>query len=166
MTILIAFMIAVLTVYSRRWRRAMLATGAAFLALIALAVWASQASQRTSAEALARQLGGTVATLVPPDHVQLELQMAELNGPLPSKAVVGRVWNHDPAIRLERLELRVRVLDCQAGCVTIGERIESLALDVPPGQARDINHYVRFAELGAPRGHRTWMYDVLSVRGQ
>jgi hypothetical protein len=100
----------------------------------------------------------------------------------PSVTLTGRVRNNDSVHTLTGLELRLQVFDCSpnvAGpaastrqssaepiCDTVGDAMQAISINVPPGQARDFDQYVRFRDLRAPNMKRTWTYELLSISGQ
>ena len=48
-------------------------------------------------------------------------------------------------------------------CDTVGDTTESLFLNVPPQQTREVDEYVSFSGIGSPRMKRTWSYTVVSI---
>lgn len=87
--------------------------------------------------------------------------------------LTGRVRNNDPTFTLTHVELRIRVQECpppvvggEVKCETVGDTTESIFVNVPPQQAREIDDYVSFSGIGSPRMTRTWSYEVVSISGQ
>jgi hypothetical protein len=80
----------------------------------------------------------------------------------------GRVKNNDGRHTLTRLELRLRIRDCAdpEKCDTVGEALESIDIEIPPGQVRALNETTYFRDLGPERPGRTWTYDLVSVSGR
>jgi hypothetical protein len=79
--------------------------------------------------------------------------------------LTGRVRNNDPRFTLTRVELRLRVQECPTPdrCDTVGDTTESIFVNVPPKQAREIDDYVSFLGIGSARMKRTWLYEVVSI---
>lgn len=80
----------------------------------------------------------------------------------------GGVKNLSAAETIESIELRVQAHDCPTetlrdDCETVGESVERIKIEVPPGQVRGIDKSVSFSN---PRSPRTlvWSYDVVAVR--
>lgn len=67
----------------------------------------------------------------------------------PFVRLTGRVRNNDPRFTLTRVELRLRVQECPAPdrCETVGDATESIFVNVPSQQAREIDHSVYFSGL-------------------
>jgi hypothetical protein len=79
--------------------------------------------------------------------------------------LTGRVKNHDQRSTLTRIELLVRIRDCEYGeCEIVGETREDIAVEIPPGQVRDIAATTYFRDLGPPpRFGRQWSCFIESV---
>jgi hypothetical protein len=73
--------------------------------------------------------------------------------------LTGRVRNKDSRFTLTRLTCE------EVKCDTVGDTTESIYVNVPPQQAREIDDYVSFSGIGSPRMMRTWTYDVVSISG-
>jgi len=75
--------------------------------------------------------------------------------------VTGRVFNDSTERNLHGFALRVLAKDCpkQGGCVVIGDRGASLDIEVPAGQARDLEHVFEFAGM-RPAGALNWGYRL------
>lgn len=107
------------------------------------------------------------------DTARIELIDFEMQGrPGGAYGLSGRVHNHSPDYRLLRLGLRVQALDCPqvdtpvVQCTVIGDQTERLAVDIPAGQARDVQQRLRFgAQPLMPRGTLRWQYEVVATVG-
>jgi hypothetical protein len=84
----------------------------------------------------------------------------------------GRVKNHSPKYGLFRLTIRVMALDCpqptaaRESCTVIGDQEESLGVDVPAGQARDVSQRISIdATPLKPRGVLRWDFEVVTTAG-
>jgi hypothetical protein len=83
----------------------------------------------------------------------------------PFGKLTARVKNHDRTSTLTRIELLVRIRDCDSReCETVGETREDIPIEVPPGEVRDIAATTYFRDLGPPRPGRQWMCFLESVR--
>ena len=82
--------------------------------------------------------------------------------------ITGRVRNRNAQHTLTGLGLRLTIRECNpAGqCDVVGETTETMALSVPPGQARDINDTVYFRDLGKSTHNRNWSFTIVSVSGR
>lgn len=74
----------------------------------------------------------------------------------------GRVFNSSSDLVLKHFELRVYAKDCNASndCVVIGDQGARFDVDIPAGQARDIEHVFEFSNM-RPRGRLAWDYRIL-----
>lgn len=84
----------------------------------------------------------------------------------------GRVQNHSPDYGLFRLGLRVLALDCtevqstRDSCTVIGDQVEQIAVDIPAGQARDVDKRIRIADAPfTPKGILRWEFEVVATGG-
>jgi len=89
-----------------------------------------------------------------------------------SYKLTGRVTNRSPRYALSDFTLKISMQDCigepeKESCVTIGENSEYIYLQIPPGQARDLNESVYFSG-GAPKakGRLTWQYSVAEIHAK
>lgn len=111
------------------------------------------------------------ASLIEAEELELiDFQMRERPGV--SYGMQGRVQNHSGDYRLLRLALRVLALDCAdmsqpaAQCTVIGEHDVEFAVDIPAGQARDVQQRIRFGSQPLqPRGTLRWQYEVIGTVG-
>ena len=162
MSVLVAIVVGVLWTCSRQFRadvkRALL--GVAVLVGVVL-IWTQiDAANRAQAEALA-------STRLPASHLTFDLRM-DVAGRSPLKHLSGRVLNTDPTVPLERLELRLRISECETpqACTIVGETTKTVLIDVPPGQARELSKDIDFPDLAlVPRATRSWSYEIVSVSG-
>ena len=71
----------------------------------------------------------------------------------------------EPSLTLTQVELRLRVQECSTPdrCDTVGDTTETIFVNVPPQQTREINDSIYFPDIGRPRMTRTWSYDLVSV---
>lgn len=99
---------------------------------------------------------------------QIEFRNLRMGVGGPSVQLNGRIRNNNPTYTLTRVDMRLRVLECDASyrCDTLGDQTESISVSVPPQETREISHDVFFSGLGAARLRRSWRYDVLSVTGR
>jgi hypothetical protein len=163
--VLVGIIVVWLAVASAGFRRGLaILAGVAIIGIVLLFVWL-QIDQKVRAtqeqEAKLR---------IPRANVEL----ADLRMGTDSSFVklTGRVRNKDSRFTLTRLELRLRVQECspsgtseEVKCDTVGDTTESIYVNVPPQQAREIDDYVSFSGIGSPRMKRTWTYDVVSISG-
>jgi hypothetical protein len=82
--------------------------------------------------------------------------------------LTGRVRNNDKGHALTAVELRLIIRDCATPgrCDTVGETVESISMQVPPGQARDVDEMVHFSGLRQGGVGRDWTFSVVSVSGK
>jgi hypothetical protein len=85
-----------------------------------------------------------------------------------SYKIVGRIINHSQRFEASDISIVVTVQDCKPdvsppSCLVIGESKESLFLNIPPGQARDFEHYVFFDTPVKPQGQLSWDYRIESI---
>jgi len=75
--------------------------------------------------------------------------------------VTGRVFNLAPDRSLSGFELRVQAKDCspQGECVVIGEQGVHINVNVPAGQARDLEQVFEFPGM-RPAGKLEWGYRL------
>jgi len=82
----------------------------------------------------------------------------------------GRIRNKSKRYSLQSVDVRIVYYDCAeraaAGtCTVIGERNETIYLQIPPGQARPFNEPVYiYGDLLNVRGDFVWRYEVLSTK--
>lgn len=84
----------------------------------------------------------------------------------------GRIQNHSADFGLFRLQLKVSALDCETetsalnDCTVIGEQIERMSVDVPAGQARDVQQRITMRDTPLlPRGVLRWKFEVVATGG-
>ncbi|MGB1580667.1 MAG: hypothetical protein ACPHER_04085 [Nevskiales bacterium] len=147
---------------------------AALVAVLAVLIWLGNLRLMISFLVTATIV---VAALLVFDWVQdnrsaslIDFQMRERPGV--SYGMQGRVQNHSGDYRLLRLALRVLALDCAdmsqpaAQCTVIGEHDVEFAVDIPAGQARDVQQRIRFGSQPLqPRGTLRWQYEVIGTVG-
>lgn len=83
-----------------------------------------------------------------------------------------RVQNNSSEFTLKQVGLRLAMQDCTGegdarDCVTIGESDVSMDLNIPPGQARDVEKTLYFS--GSPPkilGELEWSYSVSKIKGE
>lgn len=99
---------------------------------------------------------------------QIEFRSLRMGVGGPLVLLQGRVSNNNPIYTLTQVEMRLRVLECDASfrCDTLGDQTESIAVSVPPQQSREISHDVFFSGLGAARLRRSWSHELISVTGR
>jgi hypothetical protein len=142
-----------------RWLLAIL-VGVAIVGILLLLGWIQIDKSAREKEEQAAKLR------IPRSNVELiDLRMGTDSS---SVSLTGRVRNNDPRFTLTEIELRIRVQECSSPdrCDTVGDTTESIFVNVPPQQAREISEYVFFSRIGSPRMKRTWSYDVVSISGK
>lgn len=82
----------------------------------------------------------------------------------------GSIKNLSKSVTLESFGLRVRAHDCPSAqlsdsCEIVGESIEKLKIEVPPGQVRGVEKAVRISNLPTVK-NLVWSFDVASVRAR
>ena len=82
----------------------------------------------------------------------------------------GSVKNLSPDHTLAFLEMRVRAHDCPSEqladvCEIVGESVEKVKIEIPPGQVRGIEKSVSFSNLPAVT-NLVWSFDVHAVRAK
>lgn len=102
-----------------------------------------------------------------------EVELADLRLGLPRAGdgiarLTGRVRNGSAQYSVTELTLMVTLRDCLEAdsCEVVGESTESIYLTIPPRQARDLDEYVFFSDIGEPRGSRVWNYFLVEVQGK
>lgn len=85
-----------------------------------------------------------------------------------SYTLVGRVRNRSGRYTLNEMRLKLTMKDCgdTNSCEVVGQTEEAIYVNVPPGQARDLNEFVSFTGLGSPRGKHQWDYEIVEIVGQ
>lgn len=85
-----------------------------------------------------------------------------------SYTLVGRVRNRSNRYTLNEMRIRFTMKDCAdaTNCEVVGQTEDAMYVNVPPGQARDLDEFVHFAGLAAPRGKHQWDYEVVEIVGQ
>lgn len=161
--VFVAVVVIWLAVASPAFRKALgfLFAAACILGLLAYGWLERERSMsRREAEAAKKRIS--------PNEVELlDLRMGT-SGPFVNLA--GRARNNSTRFILTRIELRLYVEDCPVGgstkCDIVGDAIEEVSADVPPGQVREISKSVYFRDLGPARAGRGWRYNVVSVSGR
>ena len=82
----------------------------------------------------------------------------------------GSVKNLSASETIESIELRVRAHDCPGdeltdACETVGESVEKMKLEVPPGQVRGVEKSVSFSNLPSVT-NLVWSFSVAGVRAK
>jgi hypothetical protein len=89
-----------------------------------------------------------------------------------SYKIAGRIKNNSAKFSVRQIDLVVTVKDCTQGaaepqCVIIGESNEILNLNIPPGEARDLEEAVRFYGSNPKlKGRMEWSYAVSRIRAE
>ena len=85
-----------------------------------------------------------------------------------SFTLVGRVRNRSGRYTLNEMRLKFTMKDCGEAdnCEVVGQTEDAMYVNVPPGQARDLNESVYFTGLGSPRGKHQWDYQVVEIIGR
>lgn len=110
------------------------------------------------------------ADLIAPDQLQLSgLQMTASNSR--AWSLRARLQNNATDYVLKEIVLRVRALDCvadqpQSECIAIGEAVERMEIEVPPGQARDLQYRVAMVNPVLPKGELHWKTEIVSTRAE
>ncbi|WP_372765441.1 hypothetical protein [Litorivivens sp.] len=111
------------------------------------------------------------ASRIPPEQVEL-IGFSLKPGHRTVYELAGRVQNHSPDFGLFRLSLRVLGLDCpqadavKEDCLAISDQLTQLGVDVPAGQARDVEQRIRIDNAPLkPRGVLRWEFEVVSTAG-
>lgn len=109
-------------------------------------------------------------TLIRPSQIQLD--HIEFS---PSYAdtynIAGRIRNQSSEYTLTEVSLQVVMSDCVKAeeqnddCEIVGEVTTRIIKHIPPGQARDFNDNIHFAQA-KPRGHVAWKYTVVGSRAK
>lgn len=100
------------------------------------------------------------STLVPPEQVELiDLKLVTQGS---SQYLRGRVRNRSARYTLESVTLKLTFSDCatDGSCEVVAEHSEYLTVDIPPGQARDVDQFFVGPSALRPRGRLTWSYAV------
>lgn len=88
--------------------------------------------------------------------------------------LTGRVRNRNAEHAVVSAKVRLWLQDCEAGrdgqpdllrCDTIGQTDKDLALDVPPGQVRDVRAAVWFLDAIVQR-QMAWRMQVIEIVGE
>ena len=156
--VVVAAAVVWFAVASPRFRYALGVLIAIVIALgVAAYLWSGYQDQQRAKAALAAK------GLIKHESIELFDMTMGISGP--SVTLKGRVRNNDAAYSLTAVELRIRVLDCNEAqkCDVVGEAVEDVLTNVPPGQVRDVDEFVYFSGLGRERPGRRWTYDLLSV---
>ena len=107
-------------------------------------------------------------TLIKPDEVELrEFVATTRTGIFYAR---GSIKNLSTAHTLEFLEIRVRAHDCPSeqlvdACEIVGESVEKIKIEIPPGQVRGTEKSVSFSNLPAVT-NLVWSFDVAAVRAK
>ena len=106
-------------------------------------------------------------TRIKSDEVEL-VDLALRSGYAGSYTLVGRVRNRSDRYTLDEVGLKFTMSDCSdtSVCEVVGETERLIHVNVPPRQARDLNDFVHFTGLGAPRGKHQWDYKVVEIVGR
>ena len=103
---------------------------------------------------------------------ELVLENVTLKPYVGSYKIAGRIKNNSAKFSVRQIDLVVTVKDCTQGaaepqCVIIGESNEILNLNIPPGEARDIEEAVRFSGRNLKlKGRMEWSYAVSRIRAE
>ncbi len=115
--------------------------------------------------------GQRSASRVPSDQVEL-IGFDLKPGHRTVYELVGRIQNHSPEFGLFRLSLRVLGMDCPQpdspteDCLVISDQVEQLGVDIPAGQARDVEQRMRLDNAPLkPQGVLRWEFEVVSTAG-
>jgi hypothetical protein len=81
--------------------------------------------------------------------------------------LLGRIKNKSRQHTLQDLRLKVIMRDCikPSACEIVGEAETRILATVPPGQSRDINESLYFANIAKPKGEYKWDYNILEIKG-
>jgi len=148
------------------WRR-ILGGFAALIVLLALGVYGliMYRQHQDEAERLASY------ARVPTEQVELvDERLSGATGQYPT--IVARVRNRNNKHTVTGLELSVRVFDCPSKdeglpldrCDVVAAPHESVYLQVPPLQSRDISHRITVPDSYTIRGHLRWGLELDRVR--
>lgn len=78
--------------------------------------------------------------------------------------LTGRLRNNSGKYTISKVELRITARDCPGETdEIIAQDKHMLNLEVPPGQARDVNSVVTSAKRLNPRGRLDWSFDVVHI---
>jgi hypothetical protein len=80
----------------------------------------------------------------------------------------GRVRNQSTRYTLSEMKLKFTMRDCTeaGGCEVVGQTEDTMYVNVPPSQARDLNESVYFSGLGTPHGKHQWDYEIVEILGK
>ena len=157
---LVIVVVIIAAVAVPRFGKALVKGVGALVVLVALAWGIFDSRQKAEREA--------AKSRIKPNEIELaDLRLNNGYGP-GSYALVGRVRNRSTRHSLGELHLRFTMKDCtDAGtCEIVGESDETIYINVPPGQARDLDEHVSFARLRSPRGKHQWSFDVKEIVGR
>ena len=148
---LLAIVAIVLAIYSRGFR--LVAAGVIVVGAVVIAY--SIASSKHESEAARR--------LIPLTDV--EIDDARLGG---LDHFTGRIRNSNQSHTLSSFDLKVTLRDCAPSgqCEVVGQTNTSVYANVPPGQARDVSHYVFFSPSPRIRGRMEWSYVIDATSGE
>ncbi len=83
--------------------------------------------------------------------------------------LTGRIKNNSRRFTLKRLGMKFTMKDCiesssasKDNCDIVGQTDESVYVDIPPGQVRDLSEYtfVHFPSSMVIKGHAQWSYSI------
>lgn len=99
---------------------------------------------------------------------QVELRGFEIYTRTGLRYFKGNVKNLSGEYSIGSFHLRVRAHDCPSAeitgqCETVGESLDELKLNIPPGQVRGVERSVSFTNLPAVK-NLLWSFEVVSVR--
>ena len=101
-----------------------------------------------------------------------------------SYKLLGRVRNRSARYTLIELRLRLTMSDCEATkydfsmidapgrpvdpsvCEVVSQTEDTARMQVPPGQARDLDEFVSFSDLHNARGKHQWKYEIVEILGR
>jgi cell division protein FtsL len=157
---LVLILLAIAMMAAPKFGKAVLFGALVLVASVLLIVWNS--TRQFTAE---RELARTRITPSEVEFVDLTLRPSQGTG---SYTLLGRVRNRSARYALSELRVKITMRDCvaPANCETVGEVEQPMYLNVPPGQARDLNEFVHFRDLGQPRGKHEWDYGVIEIFGR
>jgi len=140
--------------FSRAWLRCL---GVALLVILGVFVILSWQHKREFEASKKRILKDEV--------VLADLQLVDIND-LFGYRLVGRIRNKSTRFALTEVRLLIRVKDCiENNCDIVAEKIRSIRLNIPPGQARDLDTLVSGLFPVDLSGKLEWDMKIEYIRG-
>jgi len=109
-------------------------------------------------------------TRISPQEVELD-KLRLTNSSSYSRQLTGRIKNNSPKHTLRSIDLKIILRDCEKeslkeSCTIVGETTESIYVNIPPNQARDISEDVYGLESIHLKGEFAWSYRITKLQGE